>query len=402
MNVLILTPYHRLGPRVEREVLSLREAGYTVKVLGWDRTGEQTGAESDEDEAWVSLRAPLGKLRVLFYLPRLYWAIAQKVRLWNVDIIHCTHLLLLPLSIFLARSKHTAVVYDVYERHSLDIASHFGLLKRPAKGFIEFIEDRMLVPRVQGVMTVDSPAAHLETRYRKRNQNTVMLNNVPSLVFTGDQHDPAPLCDWLIDKRILVWVGSLSVDKGLFTCIDVMSALVELFPEVGLLLVGEFDDANTEIRAFSLIERYGMKEHVYVVPWLPYQEMLSYCRRAEVALALYQPDERFLFVGKGTGRKFFTYMECGLPIVATDFAEVAMVVKEEECGLLVDTTDSNAIVEAIAYLLEHPETAKEMGMQGRRAIEEKYNWEIESTKLLQVYDQVRKHLDHRSSTLETR
>lgn len=113
--------------------------------------------------------------------------------------------------------------------------------------------------------------------------------------------------------------------------------------------------------------------------------MFYYLKIAHVALALQQPVGSFLLVSKGNGRKFFTYMQAGLPIIAPNFGEIGLVVKEERCGILVDTTRPEEIAEAITYLLEHPEEAKAMGKRGRRAIEEKYNWEIEKKKLLDAY-----------------
>ncbi|MGB7533546.1 MAG: hypothetical protein WA977_11315 [Halobacteriota archaeon] len=37
------------------------------------------------------------------------------------------------------------------------------------------------------------------------------------------------------------------------------------------------------------------------------------------------------------------------------------------------------------YLLEHPEEAKMMGDSGRRAVEERYNWDKMEEKLLKLY-----------------
>ena len=93
-------------------------------------------------------------------------------------------------------------------------------------------------------------------------------------------------------------------------------------------------------------------------------------------------------MGKGTSRKIFTYMQAGLPIVAPNFWEIAKVVEEESCGILVDTTDSKEIANAILYLLKHSEEAKRMGENGRKAIIHKYNWEKESKKLLLVYKRI--------------
>jgi len=46
------------------------------------------------------------------------------------------------------------------------------------------------------------------------------------------------------------------------------------------------------------------------------------------------------------------------------------------------------IAQAIEYLITHPEEARKMGENGRRAVEEKYNWEKEAQKLLALYEQL--------------
>ncbi len=55
------------------------------------------------------------------------------------------------------------------------------------------------------------------------------------------------------------------------------------------------------------------------------------------------------------------------------------------CGLCVDPLDPKVIAQAVEYLLTHREEALRMGEHGRRAVEEKYNWEKEGEKLLNLY-----------------
>ena len=43
------------------------------------------------------------------------------------------------------------------------------------------------------------------------------------------------------------------------------------------------------------------------------------------------------------------------------------------------------VADAILYLMEHPKEGEEMGSNGRRAIEERYNWENMEKELLQIY-----------------
>jgi len=44
------------------------------------------------------------------------------------------------------------------------------------------------------------------------------------------------------------------------------------------------------------------------------------------------------------------------------------------------------ITEAVRYLIDHPDVQQKMGKNGRRAVEEKYNWEQEAQRLLAVYE----------------
>jgi glycosyltransferase involved in cell wall biosynthesis len=54
----------------------------------------------------------------------------------------------------------------------------------------------------------------------------------------------------------------------------------------------------------------------------------------------------------------------------------------------VDPTNPESIAEAIQYLLNHPEEAAAMGLRGRQAVLEKFNWTREEPKLLQLYAQL--------------
>ena len=58
---------------------------------------------------------------------------------------------------------------------------------------------------------------------------------------------------------------------------------------------------------------------------------------------------------------------------------------ENECGLTVSPKDSKAIAEKTLYLISNPKLAAKMGLNGRKAVLERYNWGIEEKKLLDAY-----------------
>ena len=46
------------------------------------------------------------------------------------------------------------------------------------------------------------------------------------------------------------------------------------------------------------------------------------------------------------------------------------------------------IADAIRYLLDHPDEARQMGENGRCAVKEEFNWGVEEKKLLSLYEEV--------------
>lgn len=81
-------------------------------------------------------------------------------------------------------------------------------------------------------------------------------------------------------------------------------------------------------------------------------------------------------------------MALGLPFITSNFPLYREVIEKEKCGLCVDPLDPEAIAAAIRWITDNPSEARKMGENGRRAVKEKYNWETESTKLLELYDNI--------------
>jgi glycosyltransferase involved in cell wall biosynthesis len=86
--------------------------------------------------------------------------------------------------------------------------------------------------------------------------------------------------------------------------------------------------------------------------------------------------------------KLFEYMGAGLPVIVSDFRPLRRIVDAEECGLVVDQSNPEAIAEAMRWILSHPAEAETMGQNGRRAVLKEYNWEKESKKLLSLYERL--------------
>ena len=106
-----------------------------------------------------------------------------------------------------------------------------------------------------------------------------------------------------------------------------------------------------------------------------------------VALASYMRGN-YWKTGTIGNTKIFEEMMAGLPVVCTDFTLWREFVERWHCGICVEPEDPDSIAAAIQYLLDHPAEAREMGENGRKAIEAEFNWSMEEKKLLALYKEI--------------
>jgi glycosyltransferase involved in cell wall biosynthesis len=377
-----------LSPRQRLLVQSLKQRGWSITVLAWDRQGDAaTGGDGEVDDwRWIRLPAPSWSGRLLFRLPHYY---ALVIKAWReidrVALIFLTHFFLLPLALLLPGKK----IYDDAEMYQV-VLSFYGGRFQPLLLCLLPLLVRVLVTRVDGVTCIDSREGWLEKFYRRWTKHVQVLWNVPARGWEEAGSEP-PAVDSLAGRRLVAYVGGLMKEKGLRVALAAAARVREVYPQVLFVFIGPMKDDADEVQ--KLIRAYGVSEHVLFLGPKPYAEMLQYLRLAEMGLALYQsefnsPTFTTPLVAGTSARKFFTYMQAGIPCIGPNFGELGSVVRATGAGLLVDTTDSMAVSQAILQLLDHPAEAKRLGENGRAAFLAEYHWEREERKFLNFLAQV--------------
>jgi len=399
IRVLILNHYDRLSPRVEHEVLTLVKAGYEVYILSWGRLSEPVEPlpPSSVSSMTIYHPAPRGTLMLLLHLLPYYSKVFQRLKGHRFDVVHCTHLMLLPLAFLLKRRWQARMIYDVYEFHLEETHERLSTLLKWLVPLLRWLEGK-LIQCADGILTIDSAKQELVRYYRRFQVNTEALYNVPNIHIRIDREKVELLKRHYENRRIVLYLGGLSEAKGVFSALEAARLVASKIPQVLFLFIGTFHEKPVEERFWKTVTTYALDDCIEFIPWLPYEEMLHYVAVGEVGLALHQPIPRFFKVSKGNGRKFFTYMQFGVPIVGPAFGEVGQIVREEGCGLLVDTTNPREVANAIIRLLESPQEARAMGERGRKAIHDRYNWETEEQKLLMVYERALRKEIYEQST----
>jgi glycosyltransferase involved in cell wall biosynthesis len=134
--------------------------------------------------------------------------------------------------------------------------------------------------------------------------------------------------------------------------------------------------------------RYGGRLHL--VPAVPPGELLDLIATADLEVMAIQPST--LNHRLATGNKLFEALAVGVPVVASDHPGKRLVlggIGDGPLGELCDPTDVRDVARAMRAILSlSPEERTALRERCRRAASERWNWEVESAKLVALYDEL--------------
>ena len=386
-NVLLLLFSEYLGTE-SRSYLMLRSlkkfTGCRVWVIAWDRDGnspDPSGYEGVVDHwLWVRLPSPTASSKLILKIPQYYYKLRRiAADIEQPDLVIFPHFFQLPLSFLLPGKK----IYDAFEMYSLELSLYFGPLAWLARPCLDLVEG-LLASRMDGVLTLDSLSGQLEHFYRKWNEKVEVIWNLTAKEDDPEESAVMALADRYAGRKVIVLAGNLHKEQGLWVSLEAAPLVVRTHPDALFVFMGYLKEDPAAVQ--NLIRTQQLEGHVSFLDFMPYRQMLSHLRHAQIALMPYLPQRNSPFCSLGNSRKSFTYLQAGLPIIGPDFGECGLLLKQENCGLLVDPTHPEELARSINYLLENPGEAKAMGERGRRAFEERYNWKREQVKFIQFIE----------------
>lgn len=381
--------WSRLIPRHQLMIRSLKEQGWKISIIAWERNKKACHLASDTSLVdkwyWVSIEAKTKNATLLLKLPQLYFSIRQAViGIEKIELLFLCHFFLLPLAMILPRREEKRI-YDATEFFSLDLPSYFGSMARFVKPLVRYSES-LFIKKVDGILTVDSKAGWLKEYYREMHAQVQVLWNLPSLADDPDEDETEKLIPFYQGRKVVTYVGGLTRQKGLDVGIRAAALARKRIPNVLFEFIGPWQQDRHEIE--TLVKSFNLEHHVRFVELMPYRDMLARLSFASVGLAIHQDNGSYKYVGTGNGRKFFSYMQAGVPIIAPSFGELGKIVENVGCGVRVNTSSPESVATSVCHYLMHPSTAKQAGQRGRTVFEKQFSWEKESGKFLSFLQQL--------------
>lgn len=264
------------------------------------------------------------------------------------------------------------VIYDVHEdlpRQLLSKPYIPKFVRKPVSTLVEKLENRY-AEQMTGIITATD---FIRDRFARFHEQVQTIKNFP--ILPEKQPNPTDHSDKLNE---IVYVGSITKARGLTELLAAMELLKE---DICLNLAGTYAPENYRD---ELIKMTGWSK-VNEIGFADREKVSVLFDRSFVGLVTLHPIINYL---DALPVKMFEYMASGLPVIASDFPLWKEIVEGNQCGICVDPLNPKAIAEAIEWIFKNPAEAKEMGINGQKAVHEIYNWATEEKKLVNFYYQI--------------
>lgn len=338
-----------------KECAGLAKSGYRVTLVATDAgVGEREGVQM-----W-SLPKPKSRLARLTLSQFRSWRALGKLR---PDVLQIHDPELIPMAVAWAKTHRVPLIYDAHEDlvGQIDDKRYLKpVLKKLAKSYAKLL--LKLADKFCDAIITATPI--IAAKFN--NANKTVLYNYPWL---SDYPTPAHN---EVEGRV-VYLGWLTKGRQF----NEMVAAVRQAPSAHFVCAGPADaTAKTDLQAaIDAAERF---EYLGVLTPSQLPEVLATAKLGLVFLEKLPNYETSL------PTKLFEYLAAGIPFVASDFEYFKEMFAGWDAGIFVDTENVTECAEAIEELLSDETRRAQMGINGRRAIEEKFNFERELPKLVDL------------------
>lgn len=189
------------------------------------------------------------------------------------------------------------------------------------------------------------------------------------VIHWGIKADNFPFKESNKPPRKMLYVGQIIEHKGLATAINAVKTIMD-DPErsVTFSIVGDYEVHEYGRNIYRYIESSPYRDRICFKGVIPYEKIRDIYQEHDILIFPSLWDEPF-------GNTLLEAMSSGLAIVATGTGGSREILEHGRNSLIFPPGDSAACAAHLLYLMDNPESYERIRHEGRRTVEEKFNFE---------------------------
>jgi len=374
--------------RVENEMLALTEAGHEVHLACTTRNNQP---ENDHFGNTIIHRkkispfiykSSVGCLKFPFYFNFWRKYISALFEKEKFDVIHIHDLPLSRIGVEIKKKFNARLVIDLHENWPalLKTAAHTqsvpGKLLSSNRQWIEY--EKEVLPLADIVITIVEEAMDriiglgIDPEKICMVSNTINFKNLS--INTKTRND---------DSFVIFYGGAINRHRGLQRVLEAIKICEANNHEINLWIVGDgsyrksLEELSVSLNIEDKVRFYGHK---------PFNEMLDLLAEADAAII---PHVRTDNNDASSPNKLYQYMYLDKPIIASDCLSLKRIISETKTGFIYQHDSATELAILLERLLKNRALLNELKGNGRRAVMEYYNWNIDKERLIDMYHHLR-------------
>ncbi len=214
-----------------------------------------------------------------------------------------------------------------------------------------------------------------ETLFKTSNLNKERTSLIRGSGVDLTRYSPSPLPE---GPPVVVLAARLYVEKGVWEFVEAARLLKSAGSNANFVIVGGPDlhnpvaiseDELNQWVSEGVIEGWGHRNDIPEV----------FANSSMVVLPSYR---------EGFSKVLTEAAACGRAVITSDVPGCRDAIEPDATGLLVPARDTEALAEAIKYLLDHPEVCEKMGHAGRKLAERSFDVQQVISQHMLIYDEL--------------
>lgn len=180
---------------------------------------------------------------------------------------------------------------------------------------------------------------------------------------------------------VILFHGDIKEQDGVDTLFKCFAKLSQRYDKIRMMIVGgggEYFESDIK-RLGNALE---IDERIIYTGWIDHSLMPEYIAACDIgAMTMAKTLNHDCYISF----KLFEYWGCAKPVVCTRLEAISKHMRHKVSGMVVEDGDIDGYVEAFSYLIENQEERKSIGKAGRALVEDYFNWDSISEKILAHY-----------------